>query len=65
MTTPLPTILICSICHKPVAVETCKTDEHGHPIHEECYVLKVKLFQASQPSRKSTATHSLAHQRKG
>jgi hypothetical protein len=56
MTTPLPTILICSICRTPVAIEASKTDEHGHAIHEDCYTLKVRLAHASKPDRDS-ATH--------
>jgi len=40
--------LLCRICGKPVAVETCKTDGDGQAIHEDCYVLKVKLEQASR-----------------
>jgi hypothetical protein len=35
---PLP---FCSICDKPVPLETSKTDEGGKAVHEECYVLKV------------------------
>jgi hypothetical protein len=31
----------CSICDKPVALETAKTDEVGQAVHEECYLLKV------------------------
>ncbi len=33
----------CSICHKPVSLETTKTDEVGHVVHEECYFLKVGI----------------------
>jgi hypothetical protein len=32
----------CSICYKPVPLETCKTDEAGKAVHEECYALKLK-----------------------
>jgi hypothetical protein len=39
--------LLCRICGKPVAVETSKTDGDGQAIHEDCYVLQVKLEQAS------------------
>jgi hypothetical protein len=28
----------CAICHKPVCLETSKTDECGQPVHEEFYV---------------------------
>jgi hypothetical protein len=31
----------CAICNNPVLLETSKTDENGHAVHEECYVLKV------------------------
>ncbi len=30
--------ITCTICHQPVELETSKTDECGHAIHEECYV---------------------------
>ncbi len=39
---------LCRICGKPVAVETSKTDGDGQAIHEDCYVLKVKLEQVSK-----------------
>jgi len=32
-----------------VELETTKTDEYGKAIHEECYVLKVRLKQATIP----------------
>jgi hypothetical protein len=31
-------VRICSICGKRVNVESRKTDEEGHAIHEECCV---------------------------
>ena len=31
----------CSICHKPVALETVKTDEVGQAVHEECYLVNL------------------------
>jgi hypothetical protein len=36
MTAAVP--LRCSIRRKPVEVESSKTDEHGQPVHEECFV---------------------------
>ena len=37
MTSPAPFyVRICSICGKRVNVESRKTDEEGHPVHEEC-----------------------------
>ena len=31
----------CCLCTSPLLLETCKTDEYGQAVHEECYVLKV------------------------
>jgi hypothetical protein len=31
----------CSICQRPVEVESSKTDENGKAIHEDCYVSKL------------------------
>lgn len=39
---------VCWICGKPVALETCKTDEHGSAVHEQCYAAKVALANDSQ-----------------
>ncbi|MFZ0138751.1 MAG: hypothetical protein WAK89_16920 [Candidatus Sulfotelmatobacter sp.] len=33
----------CSICGKPVAVETAKTDEAGQAAHDDCYLLKLGI----------------------
>jgi hypothetical protein len=39
----------CSICgRKIVSLETTRTDEHGHTVHEDCYVLKVRLHNATR-----------------
>lgn len=43
-----PFVLVCPICNKPVRLETCNTDEHGNAVHEDCYILKIKLFEASK-----------------
>ena len=40
---------ICGICDEPVKLETSKTDEAGHAVHEECYILKVNLHRATTP----------------
>ena len=40
---------VCSICHKPVKLETSKTDAQGRAIHEECYVQAVT--RGAQPSQ--------------
>jgi len=38
--------LLCPICGKAVVLETAKTDEHGKAIHDDCYLLKLRLRQA-------------------
>jgi hypothetical protein len=42
-----PELPACSICNEPVELETTKTDEYGKAIHEECYVVKVRLKRAT------------------
>ena len=41
-----PALPRCSLCDKPVPLEASKTDESGKAVHEECYVLKIRLRQA-------------------
>ena len=38
----------CSICNKPVDLKTTTTNAAGHPVHEECYVLKQALLYVSR-----------------
>jgi hypothetical protein len=38
----------CWICGHAVDLETCKSDEHGMAVHENCYVLKVALTKESK-----------------
>jgi hypothetical protein len=33
----------CSICNEPVELETAATDENGKAVHEDCYVIKMRL----------------------
>lgn len=40
---PLQPTNVCWICGKRVDLETCKTDEYGNAVHEECYAAKMKL----------------------
>ena len=48
----------CSICNKPVALEIAKTDEGGHAVHEECYLLKIGItperVSVHEPKRMQT-----------
>jgi hypothetical protein len=45
---PSPRRYSTEICGKPAAVESCKTDDGGKAVHEECCVLKLKLEQGEQ-----------------
>jgi hypothetical protein len=40
---------LCSLCKLPVILESSKTDEHGKPVHEECYVLDVSVLKKQPP----------------
>jgi hypothetical protein len=46
---PGPSLLVCAICDKPCDLETCKTDEHGNAVHEECVAAKF-LQRSKTPS---------------
>lgn len=37
----------CWICGYAVDLETCKTDEYGMAVHENCYVIKLVLTNES------------------
>jgi hypothetical protein len=39
---------VCWICGNAVDLETCKTDERGMAVHENCYVMKVVLANESK-----------------
>jgi|SRR5580658_10301678 hypothetical protein len=42
----------CSICNRPVKLETSKTDELGKAVHEGCYLLQMSLKRTPpQPQR--------------
>lgn len=41
--TPILYLPFCPICNKPVPLEIANTDEHGRAVHEECYLLSLKL----------------------
>jgi hypothetical protein len=38
----------CWICGRPMELGSCKFDEHGQPVHEDCYVAKLV---ADRPDR--------------
>jgi hypothetical protein len=37
-----PTFASCAICNKLCELTSCKIDEQGRPVHENCYTLKLK-----------------------
>ena len=45
-------LISCSICHKPVRLETTKTDASGLAVHEDCYV-QVVVRDENTPARKN------------
>jgi hypothetical protein len=51
MTMPCSYLPICSICNKPVKLESGKVDELGKAVHEGRYLLKVGLRRATTPSK--------------
>ncbi len=41
---PTSHVLIrCDICGNPISIEDAKVTENGKPVHEECYVAKLRL----------------------
>jgi hypothetical protein len=36
-----PRSAICAICHRLCDLTSCKTDEQGHPVHEQCYTMSL------------------------
>jgi hypothetical protein len=50
MVSPAHQEINCSICNKPVNLETAKIDDNGNAVHEECYVLNVVMKLRSQRS---------------
>ena len=44
----------CAICSRPVSLEAAKTDDHGKPVHEDCYADKMKReLEQAPPARKA------------
>ena len=37
----------CSICNKPVTLETALIDRDGKPVHEDCYAAMLRLRQVT------------------
>jgi hypothetical protein len=49
---------ICPICDKPISLEQLKTGEYGHVLHEQCYVLRLQLCEATRKNREMATAHS-------
>jgi hypothetical protein len=47
MAHPSPLEITCAICNKPVDLKTTKTNDLGKAVHEECYVLRQVLKDAT------------------
>jgi hypothetical protein len=52
-------LFLCCLCGAPVDLRTTKTDEYGKAIHEDCYVLRMRMkrgmLRSSQdPSSEAT-----------
>jgi hypothetical protein len=42
-----PLLPTCPICNEPVELKTGSADENGHAMHEECYLLRLRLMEAT------------------
>jgi ribosome-binding protein aMBF1 (putative translation factor) len=45
---------VCWICGSAIALEDCKVDEHGLPVHDNCYVAKVARRKNTAPQADQT-----------
>ncbi len=41
----------CSLCEMPVPLESSNTDKNRKAVHEECYLLRLRLKQATTPPK--------------
>ena len=50
----------CAICGRPVRLAEAHIEEGDLPVHEECYLLRLKLKQlATPPAKEQAAQQSL------
>lgn len=54
---------ICPICNEAVTLETCKINEDGQAIHEDCYVGKIRS-ELKQDQEKTVSTRDPRSSRK-
>lgn len=55
-------VCICWICGKNVDLNTCKIDEFGEAVHEECYAARIALENGT---RKPPVSFTIAVRFKG
>jgi len=59
---PTASYPICPLCSEHIELEKANTDDKGKAVHEECYVLSLKLKLATmQPAKENTAAQSERH----
>jgi len=46
----------CSLCNKPVNLETAKTDDNGRAVHAECYILAIAAKLHASPRKQQPAS---------
>jgi hypothetical protein len=53
----------CVICHQPVHLEDAKTDDHGNPVHGECYAAALALNAAlkKEAALKESTLENIPH----
>jgi hypothetical protein len=52
---------ICAICARPLELETCKVDEFGKAVHEECYLSRVTPHQPKRGDAVAKMTSGNLH----
>jgi hypothetical protein len=48
---PSTTTLYCVLCHKPVPIESAKTDANGKPVHSDCYAASLAQLRNDLEAR--------------
>ena len=51
------TAVPCAICREPVRIEECKTNDIGKPVHEACYVKRLR----EEAKKRNIATDHSEH----
>lgn len=53
------TARICWICGRPLSLQSCKKDEHGNSVHDQCYAAKLALDKQTPESCKAPSKYGL------